>query len=366
LLIEEKLEGIGVFAWETLSRMARNHPEVEFYCLFDRQPGTCFLRHPNIIPIQAGPKTRHPLLWYFWMEQVVPGIIKKIKPDLFFSPDGFLSLRTRVPSLPVIHDLNFEYFPDHLPPAARRYYRRFFPRYALKGKRVITVSEYSRKTIMEKYGIREEQIDVVYNGSKENFRPATFSMKEETRRKYSGGKPYFLYVGSLHPRKNIPRMLLAYEKFRETTGIHIRFVIAGEKMGWAAEYESIAGKLKYREDLIFTGRVNDQTLNELYGAAFSLVYVPYFEGFGIPLIEAMNCETPIITGNVTSLPEVAGDAALYANPYSVDSITESMIRISSDENLRTLLIQKGKLRKEQFSWEKTAEKVWQSILKSCP
>ena len=122
--------------------------------------------------------------------------------------------------------------------------------------------------------------------------------------------------------------------------------------------------MKHKEEVIFTDRVSTEELNKLISAAHAMTYVSLFEGFGIPLLEAMHCETAIITSNITSMPEIAQDAALFVDPYSVESITNAMLKISKDENLRQQLIEKGKIRRNDFSWQKTSELLWNCIEKA--
>jgi glycosyltransferase involved in cell wall biosynthesis len=364
LLLKDRLEGIGWFTYETLRRITIRQPETRFYFIFDRPWHRDFIFSENVIPIVAKPQARHPLLFYIWFEHSLPGIFKKIRPDLFFSPDGYLSLNADVPSVSVIHDLNFEHYPMDLPWLVRKYYRYYFPRFAHKAERIMTVSEYSRRDIHQRYGISKEKIDVVYNGANENFAPLTAEEISETRKKFSGGLPYFVFVGSLHPRKNLARLFAAFDRYRDSSPEKTRLVIAGTKKWWTSEIEKTYNNMKYRSDVLFTGRVPEHELNRIIGSALAMVYVSNFEGFGIPILEAFYCGVPVITSTVTSMPEVAGDAALFADPGSVDSIAEKMMAAASDEKLREELINKGFRRAELFTWERTADKVWESLMKA--
>ncbi|MCB0785782.1 MAG: glycosyltransferase, partial [Flavobacteriales bacterium] len=211
LLLPGRLEGIGWFAHETLSRIVTAHPEHQFIFLFDRPWNAQFIYAPNVVPVAAGPPTRHPILYRIWFDAVVPGLLRKHKADLFLSPDGYLSLRTSVPQVPVMHDLNFEHHPDDLPPAYRRFYRKFFPRFARKAARIVTVSGFSKQDIMDRYGVPAEKIDVVHNGVGTVFGQDTDEEKVAARRKLTNGQPYVICVGSLPPRKNIAQLLPAFD-----------------------------------------------------------------------------------------------------------------------------------------------------------
>lgn len=201
----------------------------------------------------------------------------RYKPDLFLSPDGYVSLSAHIPTLAVIHDLNFEHRPGDLPFFARNYYRFFFKRFARKAKRIATVSEYSRQDISLQYSINPEKIDVVYNGASEGFRPLSRDEIEHTRQNYSEGKPYFLFVGSLHPRKNLINLFTAFDLFKIQTGSSHKLLIAGGRQWWTHELQTSFDKMKYKKDVVFTGRVSDDTLHRLTASAFALTYVSFLK-----------------------------------------------------------------------------------------
>lgn len=216
LLQKEKLEGIGYFTRETLLRITRNHPDHQFIFIFDRPYDEEFIFSDNITPIVVPPATRHPLLWYIWFQFQIPRILKKYKVDLFLSPDGYLSLNTNVKQLAVIHDINFAHRPKDLPWLTAKYYNYFFPKFSRKAKRLATVSYFSKEDIVRTYELDPDKIDVVYNGVNTLYTPTNSDEQIATREEYADGHPYFLYVGSLHPRKNICGLLRAYDAFRTT------------------------------------------------------------------------------------------------------------------------------------------------------
>ena len=213
LLLEEKLEGIGWFTHETMRRIVLAHPEHEFIFVFDRAFDKRFVYAPNVTPVVIHPPTRHPLLYRIWFDWLLPRKLKALSADAFISPDGFLALRSNVPALAVIHDLNFEHYPEDLPKRYSRYYRSYFPRFARHAARIATVSEFSRRDIAVRYEVDEGRIDVVYNGVGDMFSPLTDEQKAAARDRFAEGHRYFICVGSLHPRKNIARLLLAFDRF---------------------------------------------------------------------------------------------------------------------------------------------------------
>jgi glycosyltransferase involved in cell wall biosynthesis len=363
LLIHGKLEGIGWFTFETLSRITRDHPEHQFLFVFDRPFSPEFIFAKNVTPIVLSPPTRHPVLWYIWFELQIPRILKKYKADLFFSPDGYLSLNTNVKQLAAIHDINFAHRPKDLPWLKAKYYNYFFPLFARKAQRIVTVSSFSKEDIHKTYNIENDKIDVVYNGINTLYTPTSEGERLIAKAKYSDGKDYFLFIGSLHPRKNITGLLLAYDAFRSSVELDVKLLIVGESMFKTRDIELIFEGMRHKDDVVFTGRLGNEALHQVLGASLALTFVPFFEGFGIPVIEAMNAGIPVICSNTTSLPEVGGDAVLYADPFDQRQIAEAMIKLYQDKELRESLIEKGFRQKEKFSWDKTADLLWKSIEK---
>ena len=169
MLISGKLDGIGWFTFETMKRIVKQHPEHDFFFFFDRPYSEEFVFAENVYPVVLTPKARHPLAFVYWFEFSVKNALKALGCDLFLSPDGYVSLRTKVPTLSVIHDLNFEHYPADLPFHIRTFYRTMFPKYARKADRLVTVSEFSKSDIEKQYGISSSKIDVAYNGVNESF-----------------------------------------------------------------------------------------------------------------------------------------------------------------------------------------------------
>ncbi len=359
-LLPSKMEGFGWYTYEVVKRMVEQHPEHEFIFFFDRAYDERFIFGKNVTPVVLRPPARHPILFVLWFEFAVFRALKKYKADIFFSPDGYLSLRSKVPQIGVIHDINFEHYPKDLPFTARIYLRYFFPRFAQKASKIITVSNYSKKDISSTYSIPEDKIKVTWNGCSPLFQPLSEQAIRIIRGNYSNGKPYFLFVGALHPRKNVHRLIEAYIQYRKTENPTHELVIVGASMWKNSSKLEIPSSVK--ASVHFTGHLDLHELTKVVGAASVFAFVPYFEGFGIPLVEAMSCGIPILSGNLTSLPEVAGEAALYCDPFDVNDMSDKMWELATNSNLRTELSAKGLERSKLFSWEKSAKIVWEELL----
>ena len=360
-LIKDRLEGFGWFTFEHLKRITQNHREHEFIFLFDRPFDSSFILSDNVTGLVVGFPARHPILWHLWFEYSVPRALNRLQPDLFISPDGFLSLKSNTPSLLVVHDLAFEHFPEFVPKLASRYYRIYTPRYSKKADHIVTVSQYTKDDLQLQYGIEEEKISVVHNGASNKFKPLSEAEKESIRNQYTQGAPYFLFVGALHPRKNISRLLQAFDSFKSKSDANFKLVIAGREMFGNNEMKQVAETMKHRKDVVFTGHLSLDELARVNAAAHALAYVSVFEGFGIPIVEAMKCGVPVIASKASAIPEVAGNAAIYVDPFSIEAITDAMMAMSSNLDLHSELSMKAIQQSNNFSWDKSANELWHII-----
>jgi glycosyltransferase involved in cell wall biosynthesis len=253
--------------------------------------------------------------------------------------------------------LNFEHYPKDVPWLVRKYYNYFFPKFARKAAHIITVSETSKQDIIQTYSMIPSKVSAVWNSASELYVPIDSKEKQKIRQTLTNGNSYFLFVGSLHPRKNLKRLLSAYLEYQKEGGTY-DLVIVGTPM-WKNDPEIAKNQ---NSSIHFMGYLGIERLTQVMGAASCLVYVPYFEGFGIPLVEAMKCGVPIIAGNCSVLPEVAGDAAIYVDPFLVEEITQKLHLIANQDDLREELSSKSLMRGKLFDWNKSAELCFDIIL----
>ena len=366
LLLKGKLEGIGWFTYRTLEKIVQEHPEHEFIFFFDRAYDTSFVFAPNVTPVVVSPQARHPILFYIWFEWRIPALLKKYKADLFLSPDSQMSLKTAVPTCLVMHDLAFEHYPEHFKLSHKLYWRHYSPLFARKATRLATVSTYSKEDISKRYGVPPDKIDVVYNGAHDEYRPLSNAEREEIKTQYADGCEYFVFAGALHPRKNIVNLLEAFIAFKKKQRSNMKLVIVG-RMAW--KYDAVVEmkeNMPFKDDVKWVGYMNVDELSKVIGGAYALVYASLFEGFGIPILEALQCNVPAIVSNTSSMPEVAGEAALLVDPTSVEDIANKMGLIYKDENLRARLVAAAPAQVEKFNWQKSAERLWDCMMKCLP
>ncbi len=363
LLLKGKLEGIGWFTYQTLRHIVLQHPEHEFIFFFDRPYDPQFVFAPNVTPVVVPPQARHPVLFYMWFEWSIPLMLRKYKIDLFLSTDGYTSLRTKVPSCLVIHDLAFEHYPEHYPFSHKLYWRHYSPLFARKAKRIATVSTFSKQDIHEKYGIPLDKIDVVYNGAHDEYVPLSHADREAVKNKYADGCEYFVFAGAIHPRKNIVNLLKAFSIFKKRQPTNMKLVIVGRPAWKYDEVEQLKATMPFKQDVKWVGYMNVDELSKVIGGAYALAYASLFEGFGIPILEALQCNVPALVSDTSSMPEVAGDAALLVDPTSPEDIANKMHTLYKDEALRSKLIANAKVQAKKFSWQLSGDRLWDCMMR---
>jgi glycosyltransferase involved in cell wall biosynthesis len=364
LLLKGRLEGIGWYAYHTLRRLAERHPEHEFIFLFDRPYDESFVFGPNVTPVTMGPPSRHPVLFYLWFEWTVPYLLKKYKADVFLSPDGQSTLSTKVPVCLVMHDISYEHYPEFMSLAQRLYFRHYAPRFARAARRLVTVSEFSKNDIATRYRVSPDKIDVSCNGAHEAYRPLSWEEREAAKEKWAGGHEYFVFAGALQPRKNVLNLLKAFVRFKKKQRSDMKLVIAG-RLAW--KYEEVVQyreQMLFKDDVVWLGYCEMDDLATIIGGAYALVYPSLFEGFGIPILEALQCGVPAVVSNTSSMPEVGGDAALLCDPLDPVDIALQMERIYKDEALRTQLIAAAPAQTTKYTWDHAADVLWEAVLKT--
>lgn len=355
-------DGIGRFTFEIFKRLAAQHPEHEFVFLFDRPFDKKYITSANITGKILYPPTKHALLIKWWYHFSLTCYLYFNKPDVFVSTDGLLSKFTQTPQLAIIHDLNFLHVPD-TESNYTHFFKKFYASSAAIATRIATVSNFSKNDIVKQYGIPSENIDVVYNASADFYKPLESQQQQQVRSKYTNGNPYFIFVGSLHKRKNVIRLLQAFDAFSNSNN-NYNLVIAGN-LRWASdEIKNVHQNMMHQNKVVFTNRISDKQLHQLLASAKALVYPSLFEGFGIPIIEAFACQVPVVAGNNSAMPEIAGNAALLIDATDANAITNAMLQIATDNLLCNYLIEAGNHQIQKFNWDMSAQAMWQSILKT--
>lgn len=281
--------------------------------------------------------------------------------NVYHYPHFDLPLMQMFSSIVTIHDLKYIIFPSFFPEFGKlkKNYMNFFYRMAgMKSKKLIAVSESTKNDLIRLFNISTEKIVVVPLAADSIFKADPH--KENVQSKlYKLGliDPYFVVVGERRPHKNLKRIIKAFYIFKQRHSGNYKLIIVGKRYANYSQPEKMIEHLNLEDEVIFTGYVADELLPLYYQGATALIFASLYEGFGIPILEAMGCGTPVITSNVSSMPEVAGDAALYVNPQDPKAIAERMEQIIVQKEIRSDLIMKGLNRSKKFSWKKTAEQT---------
>jgi len=297
----------------------------------------------------------------FWIQVVLPVKLLHLKADVLHAPSFFAPLICPCPVIITVHDTLYLSQAKHYGDRLFLLYARLFIKPAVRRCALIsTGSEASKRDIVSGFGMPEEKIRVIYYGVSSRFRPIRDAAEiTRVREKYHIASPFFLFVGASEPRKNLPRLFQAFNLFLKARPNEEPFqlVLVGPAGSASVEFEQIARQLGIWEHTQLLGYVPDEDIPSLYSAAEAFVFPSLGEGFGLPILEAMACGTPVVTSNVTCIPEIAGDAALLVDPQDLQALADAMKRAALDENLRQQLVKKGLERAALFTWRRTARET---------
>jgi glycosyltransferase involved in cell wall biosynthesis len=304
--------------------------------------------------------TRRPPVRILWEQLALPGILRRSRVDLLHAMAFVAPARAPCPFVVTIYDLSFLRHKEAFRPFNRWYLSRFTPISAQRARRVIAISESTKRDIVQFLNVPPERVDVIHCGVDPTFRRLPTQQVDRFRRERGLPERFVLYVGTLEPRKNLDRLIRAYGQWRASDPGAPHLVVAGAR-GWY--YEQIFRDVQVMglvDDIMFPGYVPADELPWWYNAAGLFAYPSLFEGFGLPVLESMACGTPVICSDVSSLPEVVGDAALLVMPDDEAGLAEAMRHAWSDAALRQEMSERGQVRARLFTWEQAASQTVQT------
>jgi len=349
--------GIGTYVRNLVRELARQATDDEFLLLcrpddveFVRALGT---RFTPVVERAGNYSIREHLS--------VPLALARTRADLFHAPHYVVSPLIRCPYVVTIHDCIHLRFPEYLPNRRAWYYAHAVMRMsARRARRVLTVSEASKRDILTYLRVPADRIDVIPNAPDEELTaPPSPDAIDRVRQRYQLLAPFLLYTGNIKPHKNVDRLIEAYSRLRTRGFDHVKLLIIGDDISKYPRLRRLVHRHKLHQHVRFLGFVPDATLTVLYRLATVFVFPSLFEGFGLPPLEAMALGTPVVTSNVSSLPEVVGDAALLVDPFDPDAIADAIARVLADDTLRADLIRRGYERVKVFSWARSAARTRQ-------
>jgi len=360
-MMQDRLEGIGTVTHEIMQRIVRDHPEDRFDYYFDRQYENRFVHGPNVLPHVFGPPARLPALIRYWNKYPVQHDVKLRKSDVFYSPDGFVPLKMKIPKVSVVHDVAYYRYPEYFIPRIRNFYKKWMSVYLEHTDHIITVSQFSKNELIAAYQIPSDKITVVHNGVSSGYGPFAADKIQSFRDNHTKGKPYFFYLGAIHPRKNVITLIRAFEQFKSMNRSDHQLVLAGRASWDAEDVFKAVEQSQWKNEIHMPGFVDREQTKAWMASAHALVYPSLYEGFGLPLLEAMSSGIPVISSNSSSLPEVGGDAALYFNSTDAEQLAHHMNTVSVNLNVREDLIAKGFNRIKEFSWDRAAAETYRLL-----
>jgi glycosyltransferase involved in cell wall biosynthesis len=347
--------GIGTYIRNLLRQLARIDTATEYVLLCQEADLG--------IAAELGPNFRavlEPSPNYSLREQLhVPWVLLREQPTVFHAPHYVLPPAIRCPSVVTIHDTIHLTFPQYLPNrAAYAYAKASMWSAARRSNRILTVSEASKRDILHFFNVPPDKVVVIPNAIDERF---SREPKEEdvarVRERYQLEQRFVLYVGNIKPHKNLVRLIEAFHVLRRDGLDDLKLLIIGDEISKLPALRRAVHEHKLHKHVRFLGYLQDDTLAILYRLAALFVFPSLYEGFGLPPLEAMASGTPVVTSNVSSLPEVTGDAAVLVDPYSIPAIVDGMRRVLSDPALAAEMRRKGLLRAREFSWERSVVKI---------
>jgi glycosyltransferase involved in cell wall biosynthesis len=293
-----------------------------------------------------------------WMGQWTHIGFNRLMPDaeLFHATEHLLLPLRGVPTVLTVHDLIFRHLPQHHKRLNRWYLNLTMPLFCRRATHLIAISEQTRQDVVTAYGVPAEKITVIYEAADPRFRVQSAQAVASARSRYLLPERYLLFVGTVEPRKNLIRLLAAFERLR-AQGLTDALVIVGRR-GWLTDdFDAALERSPAKPAVLFPGFVPDDDLPAIYAGAQALVMPSLYEGFGLPVLEAMACATPVACSHTSSLPEIAGDAALFFDPAEVDGIADAIRRILRDPDLQAQLRDAGLRQAGQFSWNRAAKET---------
>ena len=344
--------GIGQYILHLVDGLAKVDGANEYVLLQSRKDSTTILEQPNFRRVSLWTPSHHRLERYALNVELM-----RLGLDVLHSPDFIPPHRPSCKSVITVHDLAFLLYPHFLTKESARYYGHIDEAVRWTDH-IIAVSESTKRDTMQHLGVPEDKITVVYEAANPIFRPVDQDKaREEVRNRHGVDGPFILFVSTIEPRKNVPTLLRAVWQLQECYKQDIRLVLAGGK-GWLFEDAfALVEELELDDRVHFVGRVSSEDLLYLYNAAEMLAHPAFYEGFGLPPLEAMACGLPAVVSDVASLPEVVGDAGLLIDPHNVDELTVAMWRVLNDTQLRQEMREKGLRQAARFSWERAARET---------
>lgn len=347
--------------------IAANNPEHEFIFITEKDFTKANNTAKNIKKIVLPQQSNNPLLWKLWYNYKLPAVLKKYKAAVLITADG-VCLRTKVPQCLLINDLAFLHHPEWYPQKYGRFMKSNMPAFLNKAKNIVTFSYQLKNEIVTKYKVSEHKIMVLNTVTNKSYQPVEWDAREPVKEKYAEGKEYFLFNGAIHQSSSLVNLLKAFSLFKKRQKSNMQLIIATNNIPDKDPFVESLKLYKYRNDIKLLAALDEAALQNITAAAYACINLSplYMDIAG--LLNAMQCEVPVIANNTGVATEILGGAALYISPSNIDSIAEKLMLVYKDENRRKELIQKGLQQSAKYNANENAGQLWQNIFATieCP
>jgi len=357
-------EGYTNFLFETFKRITTNHPDHEFVFVCESQSAGTFNFGNNVKIHSLKQRKNNVVILKYWYDIRIPYLLRKYKADLFFSPGNLCSVHTKVKQCVMVNDFSFLKSSSHFTKTPLLFYKKHMVKSIRKANEIIVFSAFTKKEIIRDYEGAADKVTIIYNGITNGYGLATDEISDETKKKYTGGKDFFLYAGSLHPSMNLVNLLKAFSLFKKRQQSSLKLVICSTGTENNKSFVQLLNRYKYRSDVILSERTGESAGLRLLPSAYAMVYPVLADDFSTPLINAMQSGIPVITSVNSAMQEITDGAALYVNPGDPADIAAAMMRLYKDEKLRNELIEKGRSSVLRYNWDKSAGQLWKSMQKA--
>ena len=354
-IFRKNKHGMDYVVLEEIKELQKSDTRNEYFVFVAPGEDRCLQDSKNVHIIEIG-NNFYPL----WEQFSLPRAVNQLNLDMLHCTSNTAPIRCKIPLILTLHDIIFleprdksnkSFYQD----MGWRYRRFVVPRILKKCKRIITVSDFEFNNIITKLQIPEEKMVMIYNGYNQWFRPVEDT--ELIYQQYIEEPGYFFFLGNTDPKKNTERTLIAYSKYLKLSDVKRKLLMADLDRGYLEEIINRNDIGNIRDYIVMPGYIKNADLPYIYNNAFAFLYTSLRESFGIPLLEAMACGTPVITSNTSSMPEIGGPEVIMVNPQNVQEITEKMLLLEKDDALYQKQKEIGIIRAQQFSWKYTAEQL---------
>lgn len=351
------------FIYEIIHRITITHPEHAFIIVSKESFETFPFHTENVKTVSLESSRSTTFSFYRLLNWKLPILLKKEKIDLLLSLNGFLPLKSTVPSCLVVRDISFLINTNTFSNTPLRYLYHHFPRYLSGTSIIAAVSFFCKKELVNQFKIPEEKIRVIQQGICGDYHPLNWQEREEVKNEHTDGREYFIYAGKINQEKNIINMLKGFSVLKKRLRSNMVLILAGNVDPEYKAFPELMRSYHFRDDVKRIGHAGLFEMTKLIGAAYGLVSPSVMKSFDVSVLEALHCRVPVLAASNTVAAEIAGDAALYFNPFKPDDIGDKFCELYKDESLRAMLISQADKQASQFNWEKTSDALWNCMMK---